>query len=1278
MRRSGYVLVPVVLGLSLIAITAFLLAGESALSTDATGRLLGPEAAEHLARSALARARWQARQGDCSGGISIPTTALADGTYDATSTGGGTSTSYVLSADQDAWIRSDDVDRNNGSSAWNHVRSETGKYEQVLTRFDLSSLPVGGAVSSAIAWFHIKSGKPHPEGDVWFHEILADWTELGVTWEAFDEAYSSVRLATVPAQDAGNVWVGVNLAAQVQAWLNGRPNHGILMRSEAEGIHAEYTGRAEGTNPPRLEVTIANGDPSPLDVLATGTLPDGLTRQVSQVDLRADQAIQLQTLRPGASEGGDTYLWEFYKNNNFGTDDETWVATGNNNEAHAVFHFGMTAIPAGARIVEATLSLHHRNGNDPDVPISVHRITIPWLEDEATWNERENGTVWGTSGGDFDPTPVSTTLVGPASNVRYEWDVTSLVQGWIDGEYPDYGLLLKTDAPGIFGERFETSDHADPTRRPSLTVRYACECGAPCMPPAGSGEILMVVRNDDLIDYDAQIKRIFEDWGYTVSVVNDDWSQNAIETAAAAADVVFVSESASSASVGNKLNAISTGIVSAEGDLNDELGLGGGLTTVVTDTVQITANDHYITSVFRLESLPFKTVASEMHGVSGATAPEGSVLATAAGAPAVVTVDAGAALAGGGASPGRRVLVPVGKRDVGWEFLTNEGALLVQRALAWAQGAANAPGPSLLLVVVNDGSLTVQEEAKRTLIESWGFEVTLLDEDDNQSAFDTALVDAAVVFVTEDATASDVGNKLTAATVGVVTEEVNLANDLGMAGEPEWGSGTQVTIDVDDHYITEPFSAGSLTVLTASESLASFEDYSPDLIRLGNVSGRRALVALEDGAALYGGGTAAGRRVLLPWGGNNMDVASLNDDGLTLFRRALEWGAGASLPPVVPLAHWKLDETSGLTAADDVGTHDGTLTGGPAWTMGQVDGGLDFDGANDYVAVPHDAGLDLTTFSISAWIQPDALSGWQIVVNKGTTTSAVNYYLATNGDEIGLGYYNGGWIEFNTTSANLSTGQWYHVVATYDDATRQGTIHLDGSQVHQSTVGVSPLPNGDDLTLGRSAFGEYWPGVLDDVRLYDTVLGSSRVLELYEEGGGAGGGGGSPPSGPCNGTYRDEFDAETFSGSNGTLDWSATPWQEVGESDGPTGGDVRIDNDVSDFQLRIRDNQNGGEGVERLIDLDGATSATISLQYRRQDLDNGNDYVALLVSMGGLAGPWTEIDRFGTNNDSSYQSYSRDISSFISANTAIRLRSSPNMGNSDTVWFDDIEVSCSP
>jgi hypothetical protein len=71
-----------------------------------------------------------------------------------------------------------------------------------------------------------------------------------------------------------------------------------------------------------------------------------------------------------------------------------------------------------------------------------------------------------------------------------------------------------------------------------------------------------------------------------------------------------------------------------------------------------------------------------------------------------------------------------------------------------------------------------------------------------------------------------------------------------------------------------------------------------------------------------------------------------------------------------PVSLWKLDEGSGTTASDSMGTNHGTLINEPNWGPG-VDGNcIEFDGINDYVEVADDNSLDFSAgqdFSIACW-----------------------------------------------------------------------------------------------------------------------------------------------------------------------------------------------------------------------------------------------------------------------------------------------------------------------
>ncbi len=141
--------------------------------------------------------------------------------------------------------------------------------------------------------------------------------------------------------------------------------------------------------------------------------------------------------------------------------------------------------------------------------------------------------------------------------------------------------------------------------------------------------------------------------------------------------------------------------------------------------------------------------------------------------------------------------------------------------------------------------------------------------------------------------------------------------------------------------------------------------------------------------------------------------------------------------------------------------------------------------------------------------------------------------------------------------------------------------------------------------------------------------------------------------------------------------WS-TKWLEVGESDGPLGGDEQVLSDSgADFTLRLRDNDNGGEGVQREADLSSCASATLIFDYRRQGLDSASDYVTVDVSANG-GGAWTELDRLrGPATDVAYLLAGYDISAYMAVDSRIRLLTSPSLGFLDALYVDNLEIVCS-
>ena len=163
---------------------------------------------------------------------------------------------------------------------------------------------------------------------------------------------------------------------------------------------------------------------------------------------------------------------------NYGAHDT--LSVDNNTGYRALIEFDLGRMPPGAMITTARLELYNtytqRQGNIP-----IHRLSTPWAEgtcqgtgctaDGATWDSTDGVMPWNMPGGDYVNTPVSTSSLTD-TDTWHGWNITELVQDWIDGTHPNYGILLASD-PGADGE-FASSDHANINWHPRLIIDYAC------------------------------------------------------------------------------------------------------------------------------------------------------------------------------------------------------------------------------------------------------------------------------------------------------------------------------------------------------------------------------------------------------------------------------------------------------------------------------------------------------------------------------------------------------------------------------------------------------------------------------------------------------------------------------------------------------------------------------------------------------------------------------------------------------------------------------------
>jgi hypothetical protein len=89
--------------------------------------------------------------------------------------------------------------------------------------------------------------------------------------------------------------------------------------------------------------------------------------------------------------------------------------------------------------------------------------------------------------------------------------------------------------------------------------------------------------------------------------------------------------------------------------------------------------------------------------------------------------------------------------------------------------------PKILLVVDDRGSLLPGELGRKSMMEGWGWQVTLLEDSDSQANYDAALALANVAYVSHFVTSGDVNTKLRNSPIKVVSEEGNIAAAMGFS-----------------------------------------------------------------------------------------------------------------------------------------------------------------------------------------------------------------------------------------------------------------------------------------------------------------------------------------------------------------------------------------------------------------------------------------------------------------------------------------------------------------
>ncbi len=257
-----------------------------------------------------------------------------------------------------------------------------------------------------------------------------------------------------------------------------------------------------------------------------------------------------------------------------------------------------------------------------------------------------------------------------------------------------------------------------------------------------------------------------------------------------------------------------------------------------------------------------------------------------------------------------------------------------------------------------------------------------------------------------------------------------------------------------------------------------------------------------DDLLLVGAATPAGSSTLT-------DFFDGQIDDVRVYRRSLAATEIKAIYDMAPVLHLRFEESRGATRFADNALPDvsASCTGaqcpgtGEA-VRGQIGLAADFDGYDDLVTVPDSDRLDLTKFTIGAWVFPTStglLDYSQELVSKYDANGiSSNYDLGITANTL-FPRISGTCIAGRSAASSvpLILNHWNQVVGTYDGKALR--IYVNGAESGSVSASATPCANTGPVAIGGwvGKIQHSFAGRMDEVVVYRTALTAQQVRDMF-------------------------------------------------------------------------------------------------------------------------------------------------------------------------------------
>jgi hypothetical protein len=211
-------------------------------------------------------------------------------------------------------------------------------------------------------------------------------------------------------------------------------------------------------------------------------------------------------------------------------------------------------------------------------------------------------------------------------------------------------------------------------------------------------------------------------------------------------------------------------------------------------------------------------------------------------------------------------------------------------------------------------------------------------------------------------------------------------------------------------------------------------------------------------------------------------------------------GQGVSIDTRSPTLMLSLD-AAGYTSGPWIDTVSGrsfTLNGGVTYDSGNG-GSLVFDPTSAQYAECTSSLPNLNKWTVEVWhyYAGTNTGGSPCIVTETFLGAGINYTLGSIGSGLDAGWFNGGQWIYTNTGYNLTPGNWYQIVGTYDgnfpklyvNNTLIATGNVSGGSAYSSGGGIRLMERWDSA--------DYWGGKLGIVNIYDGAMNQREISSSW-------------------------------------------------------------------------------------------------------------------------------------------------------------------------------------